>query len=80
MLGLYGVDLRVLGSMGLNVIVGCDFNSRHGFWECQRSNATGQVLFQQVMGGDLTIHFRILPFISRAVVEPLTWSRTFPVK
>lgn len=48
-------DLRILGGLGANVIVGADWNARHSFWGCQRSNAAGEILFQETMSGGFTI-------------------------
>lgn len=53
----YVKDLRTLASLGLNVILGGDFNSRHSFWGCQRSNQVGNTLFHELIGGEFSIFF-----------------------
>lgn len=56
-LRLYRLDLQTLSDLGSNVILGGDLNSRHSFWGCQRSNPAGNILFQEVMCGDLSLFF-----------------------
>lgn len=51
-LAQFRTDIRLLLSLGSDVIIGGDFNCRHGFWGCQRSNAAGKVLFQKVISSD----------------------------
>ena len=53
----FRADIRLLLSLSPNVILEGDFNCRHGFWGCQRSNSAGRVLFLEVTGGDCSIFF-----------------------
>lgn len=56
-LSQYRRDLQTLSGLGSNVVIAGDFNSRHSYWGCARSNAAGTILFQEIMGGDLMLHF-----------------------
>ena len=53
----YRRDLELLSELGPNVLIGGDLNSRHSFWGCTGTNAAGTILFQEVIGGDMFLHF-----------------------
>ena len=49
--------MGVLSDLGANVLICGDFNPRHPFWGCAGTNPAGTVLFQEVTGSDMLLHF-----------------------
>ena len=48
-------DIRLLASLFNNHIISGDFNSRHQFWGCSRSNAAGRVLYDEMCSNQFLI-------------------------
>lgn len=53
-------DLRKL-TTSKNFILGGDFNSRHQYWGCQRSNAWGNLLFDKLQTNQFCVIFPLEP-------------------
>jgi len=50
-------DIRLLLSLGRKVIIAGDFNARHQFWGCSRSNSAGRKLYQEMSNDMFSIYY-----------------------
>lgn len=50
-------DLLKLVSLNRPFIIAGDFNCRHSFWNCSRSNAAGRVMYDLMCSNPFQIHF-----------------------
>lgn len=48
-------DIRTLSSLHDNHLITGDFNCRHSFWGCQRSNAAGRILYDEMCNNQFLI-------------------------
>lgn len=55
-LSAYRRDVRKLTSIR-NALIFADMNGRHQYWGCQRQNAVGRVLYDEMCSGDFEIHY-----------------------
>ena len=60
-LSLFRRNLGILSDLGADVLIGGDLNSRHTFWGCQGMNAAAAVLFQETIGGDMSLYYPDAP-------------------
>lgn len=54
---LFREDIRILYNLAPNLILAGDLNSKHNFWNCNRNNLTGNILYQEMNAQGFIIHF-----------------------
>lgn len=53
-------DIRKLTSIG-GAVTFADMNARHQYWGCQRQNAAGRILYDELCVGNFEIHYPAAP-------------------
>lgn len=50
-------DIQILLNAYSKAVIGTDLNARHTFWGCSSNNGAGDVLFHELMGNTVDVHF-----------------------
>lgn len=57
----FKADIIKISSIRKKFLIGGDFNSKHRFWNCVKSNKAGKILFEEMSRRSFTVHFPDTP-------------------